>query len=199
MDQLQHQLILTSIALCLVAAGCGNDGKAVRAEAPVHVDSVLAREAELTRFRAGLAEPIALTGGAKSRDALVRSFVRALETRDSTGLAELLMTRAEFAYMYYPTQPEAQPPYNLSPGLMWFMLEGRSRRGLSQAWQLRGGRPMQFAGYSCATKLSQGNNVVWTGCTVRRQDGTRTVEDALFGPILERDGRYKFVSYSNKL
>ncbi len=159
------------IGLCLVAAACGNDGMAGRAQAATRVDSAVSREIELARFRDGLGEPAALAGGAASRDALVRAFVRALESRDTSALAALLLTRAEFAYLYYPTNLEAQPPYNLSPGLMWFMLEGRSRRGLTQALEQRSGQPLRYAGYSCAASQRQGENTVWTGCTVRRHEG----------------------------
>jgi len=188
------------IGLCLVAAACGNDGKAGPAQAATRVDSAVSRETELARFRDGLGEPAALAGGAASRDALVRAFVRALESRDTSALAALLLTRAEFAYLYYPTNPEAQPPYNLSPGLMWFMLEGRSRRGLTQALEQRSGQPLRYAGYSCAASQRQGENTVWTGCTVRRhQAGAAVIDEMLFGPIIERGGQYKFVSYANKL
>ncbi|HXO86405.1 MAG TPA: hypothetical protein VN803_12870, partial [Gemmatimonadales bacterium] len=96
------------IALCFVAAACGNDGTAGRAQAATRVDSAVSREAELARFRDGLTEPAALAGGAASRDALVRAFVRALQARDTIALAGLLLTRAEFAYLYYPTNPEAR-------------------------------------------------------------------------------------------
>jgi len=199
MDRVQHQLTLPVIVLCLVAAACGNDGKAGRAEAAIHVDSSVAPEVELARFREGLAVPAGLTGGASSRDALVRSFVRGLETRDSIELGDLLMSKAEFAYLYYPTHPEARAPYNLSPELMWFMLDSHSRRGLNEAWEQRGGRPLKYVGYSCAQTLHQGKNTVWTGCMIKRRDGTGIVEEALFGPIVERGGTYKFVSYTNKL
>jgi hypothetical protein len=199
MDRVQHQLTFVSIALCLVAAACGNDGKAGRAEAAVHVDSSVAPEIELARFREGLAAPAGLTGGASSRDALVSSFIRGLEARDSIALGELLLTRAEFAYLYYPTHPEARAPYNLSPGLMWFMLDRHSRRGLNEAWEQRGDRPLMYLGYSCAQTLHQGENTVWTGCMIKRRDGAGIIEEALFGPIVERGGTYKFVSYANKL
>lgn len=199
MDQLQHQLTLTLLGLCLVAAACGNDGQAGRAQAATRVDSAVSPEVELARFREGLPAPAELTGGATSRDALVRTFVQALESRDTSGLAALLLNRAEFAHLYYPFTPEAKPPYNLSPGLMWFMLEGRSRRGLTQALEQRGGQRLHFVGYSCTASGRQGNNTVWTGCTVQRQAGSETMVELLFGPIIERDGRYKFVSYSNKL
>jgi hypothetical protein len=200
MDQLQHQLKLLVIAFCLAAAACGSDGGSRRAEASTHVDSVLPREVELARFRAGLVEPAGLSGGERSRDALVRRFLTALGRRDTSALAALLLTRAEFAYLYYPSHPESQPPYNLSPGLMWFMIEARSEQGLRNALEARGGRPEEYGGYTCARSERQRENTVWTGCLVRRaQAPGDTVAELLFGLIIERGGRYKFVSYANKL
>ena len=185
---------------CLAAAACGSDGRTGRAEAAVHVDSIVPRDVELARFRAGLTEPAALTGGAPSREALVRRFMTALEHRDTSTLGGLLLTRAEFAYLYYPTNPEAKPPYDLSPGLMWFMMDGRSRQGLAHALEDRGGQALHYLGHSCTSRSLQGENTVWAGCVVRRRQGTRdVVTELLFGPIVQRDGRYKFVSYSNKL
>jgi hypothetical protein len=198
MDRVQHQLMLSLV--CLAAAACGSDGRPGRAEAATHVDSIVPRDVELAQFRAGLVEPTGLTGGAASRDALVRRFMDALEHRDTTTLESLRMTQAEFAYLYYPTNPEARPPYDLSPGLMWFLLEGRSRRGLVHALEDRGGVTLHYAGYSCANRSRQGDNTVWSGCTVRRRQAAGdTMVEMLFGPIIERGGRFKFVSYANKL
>ena len=161
------------------------------------------RETEVALFREGLPEPPGgvLTGGTASRDELVRRFVHALERRDTAGVRALVLTRAEFAYLYYPTNPEAQPPYDLSPALMWFMLDGNSRKGIERAFDRRGGSPLEYVGYSCeAAPSRQGANTVWAPCVVRRlQSPGDTVSERLFGPIVDRDGRFKFVSYANKL
>jgi hypothetical protein len=188
------------IGLCLAAAACGSESAVARSNTPMHVDSSISPAVELARFREGLTQPRELASGANSRDGLVGAFVRALAKRDTGALADLLLTRAEFAYLYYPTNPQAQPPYNLSPGLMWFMLEGHSRRGVTQLLAQRAGQELHFAGYTCQRSLRQGENTVWTGCTVRRRasDG-QTMIETLFGPIVERDGRFKFASYANKL
>ena len=201
MDGVQHQLRLLFAGLALAVASCGGESPPERAEAAVHADSALPRDVGLGRFRAGLSAPVAFTGGTASRDALVRRFVDALERRDRAALATLLLTKSEFAYLYYPSNPEAQPPYHLAPGLMWFLLEGHSNRGLTRLHEERSGRPLGFTGYSCPTgAMRQGENRVWAACSVRHgnpRDGT--VEEWLFGPIVERGGRYKFASYTNKL
>jgi hypothetical protein len=201
MDQLRHQLTWLLAGLGLAVAGCGSEARPARAAVATHVDSVIPRDVELARFRAGLSEPTGFTGGASNRDALVRDFINALERRDSTALRNLLLSRAEFAYLYYPSNPEAESPYDLSPGLMWFMMDGRSERGLARVLEERGGRPLQYVGYECPTPgMRQGQNTVWAGCLVRRRQGSSdAVRELLFGPIVQRGGLFKFVSYSNKL
>ncbi|MGH7520712.1 MAG: hypothetical protein ACREMI_05505 [Gemmatimonadales bacterium] len=202
MDQLRHQLksMALVIAACLAPAACGSEGRAGRAAAAAHVDSIVPRDVALARIRNGVVEPPSLSGGAASREALVRQFLGALERRDTATLHALLMTRAEFAYLYYPTNPEGLPPYDLSPGLMWFLLEGNSRRGLAHALEDRGGRPLRHLGVHCQPPTQQGANTVWGGCVVSRlQAPGDTVVEPLFGPIIARGGRFKFVSYANKL
>ena len=84
---------------------------------------------------------------------------------------------------------------------MWFMLDGNSRKGIVRAFDERGGRPLRYVGYACEGAPSrQGANTVWGPCVVRRlQSPGDTVSERLFGPIVERGGRFKFVSYANKL
>ncbi len=198
-DRLQHQLTGLGLALCFAVLGC--QGGEARGARESHVDSLMSRDEELALFRKGLPEPTRFTGGAASREELVRRYIRALERRDTAAFRDLVLTRAEFAYLYYPTNPEARPPYDLSPGLMWFLLDGNNRKGIVRALDERGGRPLQYVGYRCdGTPSHQGANTVWARCVVRRlQAPGDTVAERLFGPIVEREGRFKFVSYANKL
>ncbi|MGH9261031.1 MAG: hypothetical protein ACRD08_14235, partial [Acidimicrobiales bacterium] len=118
-----------------------------------------------------------------------------------TMLAGLALDRAEFAWLYYPTTPEALPPYDLDPDLMWFLIDGRRRQGLAHLLEERSGRTLGYVGHTCEGVAShQGNNVVWGPCLVwRRQATGDTVVERLFGAIVERGGRFKFVSYANPL
>ncbi len=182
-------------------AACSRGGAAPRAAAAVaHVDSALSRGEELRRFREGLVEPGGLRGGAPSRDALVQQYVRALEQADTAALAALVIDRAEFAYLYYPTTSQGLPPYNLSPGLMWFMMQENGRRGMVHALEERGGRPLGFLDYSCDAPSHEDENWVVGPCLIRRrQPGGDVVQERLFGLIIGRGDRFKFVSLANKL
>jgi hypothetical protein len=195
MDQLRRQLKHAGVVLALAGAFFGACRPAGAKPAAA------SRETELTQFRAGLVQPESLTGGARSQADLVKQFIDALELRDTAALVTLHLTRAEFAWLYYPTNPQSQPPYDLSPGLMWFMEHGNSEKGVRRLLEERAGIPLHVAGYRCDQNVSrQGANTVIGPCVVRRLTAQRdTIDERLFGLIIERGGRYKFTSYANKL
>jgi hypothetical protein len=194
-------LVLGFMAIALGTAACSRSDAAPGRDAARVVDSVVPREVALQRFRVELDSVGGLAGGATSRDELVRRFIRALETSDTVALRALVMTKAEFAWIYYPTNPQGQPPYDLAPDLLWFMLESRSRQGIAAALEARAGMPLGFVGYDCdATVSREGENAVYGPCLVRRVRAPGdTVVERLFGPIIARGGTFKFVSYANKL
>jgi hypothetical protein len=188
--------LLTLLGLPLLAACSRSDARSSGI-----IDSILPPDTALARFREGLTEPTALEGGVPGLTALTDSFVARVERADTAGLAALALTRAEFAYLYYPTVPESRPPYDLAPGLFWFMLEGNSDRGLATLLAERGGHPLGYHGVRCEGEPRRyGENTVWSLCLIRRAGAPGdTVAERLFGPIVERDGIFKFVSYANKL
>jgi hypothetical protein len=179
----------------------GTDARAEASRPGRVVDSLLPREEALRRFRAGLPPVDSLLGGAASRDELVASFMQALGAGDTTAIVELAVTRPEFAYLYYPTAARGRPPYDLEPGLMWFMLFEQSNQGIRRALQVYGGTPMRLLDYNCgAGWLEEGENRISGPCVVRwRAESGDTVSARLLSQILERGGRFKVLSYSNKL
>ena len=183
------------VLLSLLAACPPADRAAVRAEEAV--DSARSREEALAQFRTGLPEVTALDGGAESRDALFAAVVRGIETGDSTALASLVLSRAEYAWLYYPTSAQGLPPYDLAPGLYWFMLEGRNRQGISFLLRERAGKPLRVVGYECGpTVTTEGANHLHGPCVIRRlQAPGDTVTERFFSQIIERDGRFKVVAY----
>jgi hypothetical protein len=187
-----------SVTVVLLLAACG--GERPSAGAPVVVDSAVPIATLLERLREGVEEPTGFTGGADSRDALVRNFVRATERGDSAAFRAMALTRAEFAWIYYPLVPESGPPYELDPQLMWFMIETRSSRGVRALLEERGGRSLGFVDYSCEGERESEGLTIWAPCLVRRvQASGDTVVENVFGPMVSWKGRFKFVSYANKL
>lgn len=189
----------------LVFMGCAerSDVAAPPKEAarrPTHVDSILPRLEALRRFQAGSREVDTLEGGASSRDALIDQFVRAVETRDMVALGRLALNRDEFAFLYYPTAPQGLPPYELAPDLLWFLLQSNGEKGLARTRESLGSRPLGFVGYRCDPRPSrEGVNLVWGPCVLRWRRGNQTGDARLFGLIIERAGRFKFVDYGSRL
>ena len=196
-----RKLPLALSALVALAA-CGERPATDTGQA-VHIDSVFPIEEEIRRFRADLpGAPAGLEAGAStSRDALVARFVKAIETLDTAAVREMVMSRAEFAYLYYPFTRFAKPPQELSPALVWFQIRQNSEKGIGRAFRTFGGRGLGFAGYRCPEPPAiEEVNRLWEGCVLRLRgpDGSES-ETRLFGTILERDGRFKFLSYANDL
>lgn len=163
------------------------------------VDSLLPIEEEIRRFRIGVPEvPTKLTGGERSRDALVKQWVGAIESRDSVALEGMLMTAAEYITFYYPESPYTRPPYRQEPALRWFLISSSSSQGLTRVWQRHAGSPLGYSGYSCAAQPEVlGNNRIWHDCVLRLRETGGERQLRLFGPIIEREGRFKFLSHSS--
>ena len=164
------------------------------------IDSILPMEEHLRRFRDGIPEVTALSGGATSRDTLVAQFMRAVEARDTAFFRSALLSRAEFGWLYAPHHKYAKPPYELPTGLFWFQLQQSSEKGIGRLLERSGGRALRYASYTCDGSASEpiGAGTVHGGCVVRytRPDvGPDTA--ALFGGIFELGGRFKFLSYAN--
>ncbi|MEZ4411481.1 MAG: hypothetical protein R2910_00680 [Gemmatimonadales bacterium] len=191
------------VAALALGAACGPEGghsPPASSNAATVVDSAIPRDEALRRFRVGLDTVTTLTGGASSRDALVREYVEALAAADTAAIIRLTMTRAEFAWLYYPESAQGLPPYDLSPSLMWFMMDEQSRKGLTRALAELGGQPYPYAGYVCeGAEVVEGPNTLWGPCLIRRVVAPGdTVNERLFGQILGRDGMYKITTHANK-
>ena len=170
------------------------------ASAVRHVDSAIPIDEALRRFRRDLPNPKVMHGGFGSREKLVREFVRAVEVQDTAALRGMVLKADEFAWFYYPSSPLSRPPYELAPALMWFQLQGESEKGASRLFSERAGHALGYVGHTCAAPRVEGKNRVHSSCELRRITAVRdTVAERLFGLIIERDGRYKFVSYANRL
>jgi hypothetical protein len=165
------------------------------------VDSALPPEKTLRRFRVGL-DPVTRfdDGATRSRNALVQRFARAVAKGDTAALRGMSLSRAEFAYLYFPSTQYMRPPYMTPPDVLWQLMHARSESGMSRLVARVGGAEIRVAGYDCEpTPELEGVNRLYERCTVRyRPARADSVERRrLFGSIIEREGRYKFVSYAN--
>jgi hypothetical protein len=164
------------------------------------IDSILPVEEALRRFRDGSGEPPPeLGGGSADRETLARRFVTALAADDTLALSAMRLSRAEFAYLVYPESRYARAPYRSAPELMWSQIARGSDKGLVRLRRRLGGQPLRFERLDCpATPEREGENQLWAACTIRIADAEgASLERRLFGSMIERHGRFKFVSYAN--
>lgn len=194
---------LSGVGLCLLLACPAS--KAEQAGAPWRkpgdkIDSILPMPEYLRRFREGLTEPAEFRGGATSRDALARRFLSAVSARDSGAFAALVISRAEFAWLVFPHHVYATPPYELDPGIFWMQLTAGSAKGLGRTLERLGGKALAFQALHCQQDTVQVNGGpvrVWSSCGIRYREGDRLLTRRLFGSIIEREGRFKLLSYAN--
>ena len=187
----------TLLAALLLLGGC----RPAAPRAATTDESLTPREARLARFQAGLERPAGLSGGAPSRDSLVALVVGGIERRDTASLRRLAVTKEEFAWLVYPTSAQGEPPYDLEPQAYWEMLFFHSDGGLTKALEAYGGHPLGVTGYTCdTTEAREGLNRLVGPCLLnRRTPEGAAVREALFAQLIERDGRWKVLSYANKL
>lgn len=201
---------LALVALAACGGGVGRDAErdalpadslatALAAHVPTHVDSVFPPGEEQRRFLAELGRTTdSLRDASRSRDALLARFTQAVAAADESALRAMQLDVVEFAALYYPVSRFARPPYFLKPQTAWFQISANAAHDARILLRRYGGRPLRLAHVDCpATPDVEGSNRLWSGCRVRVAGDTAALQ--LFGTILERDGRFKFVSLANKL
>ena len=166
------------------------------------IDSALPIDTLVARFRATIADtPSTLVGGETSAERRAREFLRAVSSNDTASVRRLVVNRAEFAWLYYPHTRFTKPPYELGPELLWMQMNEASEKGIVRALRRYAGTPLRFEALSCPDSVTvEGPNRITTGCQLRfaaADSAARTLR--LFGSLMERDGRWKFVSYANEL
>jgi hypothetical protein len=205
MDQLRSQLTVlrwtVTVLSAVAVASCGRSAESRPVVPPTQ--AVVADTASiatlLTRFRLGLS-PVSELEGSRTRDALVRAWVEGMATGNADALDSLTLNRSEFAYLYYPDSPQSKPPYELEPDLMWMQIRSHSQRGLSRALANYGKGDLHFLRYQCVSAPEiAGPIALYNQCTVTHLDAGKEVTEPLFGSILRRGGRFKFVGLSNRL
>ena len=166
------------------------------------IDSILPVEETIRRFRVAVGgEPVTeLAGASPSREALVRRFMKALAAGDSADLRAMVLSAREFADLVYPESPYTHPPYRQSPALVWNQIQNPSASGFTRLVRRLGNQPLRYVDHKCdADPDRQGRNLIWTNCFVRlRSPSEPATSHRLFGSLIQRDGKFKIVSYRNE-
>jgi hypothetical protein len=193
-------MMIRWISLAAVAMLCAACETAPRdADAAVTVDSIRAPGEALALFRDGLPIADSLVGGAPSRDSLVARFTDAVARQDTAAVRAMVLDRAEYGWIYFPSLQRMNPATNLQPEVMWMLHAQESEKGITRVMRRLGGGQARFGGYACeAAPRVEGANRYWDACTVETvaEDGENATLK-LFGSLIERGGRWKIVSYAN--
>jgi hypothetical protein len=169
-----------------------------RARPDYVVDSILPVEEQLRRFRADLREVSRLEGGERTRQALLDAIFAGIERADTATLERLTVSPAEYAWLVYPSSPFAVPPMQQAPQVRWYMESSASDVGLARLLARLGGRPLADVHTRCPNSVvREGANSIVAGCVVRWRDGGARRALRLFGPLIERDGQWKVLSWAN--
>ncbi len=164
------------------------------------VDSILPMPEYLRRFRDGVPEVTVLRDGDTNRESLARRFLDAVGSRDTAAIQSMLVSRDEFAWLVFPNHIYHEPPYELDPAYFWMQLGAESAKGLGRVLERHGGQTIALNSLDCSKDTLQSTSQrmeLWGPCTVSYTVGDSVLTRALFGSMLEWDGRVKFLSYSN--
>ena len=166
------------------------------------IDSARPIPEEIRRFAARIGgDPVtSFAHASASRETLIRRVVRDVTHADSTDLAAAAVTPREFIDLVYPSSPYTHPPYEQPPDLVWMQIASPSAAGYRRLLARRGGQAFSYLGHTCAGKPDrQGPNTLYLDCfiTVRDPQNER-IKQRWFGTIIERDGRFKILSYRNQ-
>jgi hypothetical protein len=165
-------------------------------------DSILPMAIMIARFQADRPAVTSLDdGAARSRDTLVARVVEAVADSNAAALRALTLNAAEFGHLYFPASIYSREPYAQPPEVTWLLMSQNSLKGLVTLLREYGGQSLAVAGHSCGGEPKvEGLNRIHEHCTVRvRGADGRVGEVRLFGSIIEREGRFKLMSLSNRL
>lgn len=198
-------LLIVGIAVAVaVSRSRSDDPPAPRDDLPAAavIDSALPIDTLLARFRATLPDtPTTLVGGETSPERLTRALLGALSAQDTATIRRLVLSRSEFAWLYYPYTRYTRRPYELGPELLWIQVSENSEKGIVRLLRRYGGSRLRFETLACPdSAVTEGPNAITGPCTVRfaaADSAARSMQ--IFGSIIAREGRYKFVSYANEL
>ena len=166
------------------------------------IDSARPIPEEIRRFAARIGgNPVSVFAHASaSREALIRRVVRDVSRADSTDLSAAAITPREFIDLVYPSTPYTHPPYEQPPDLVWMQIANPSAAGYRRLLGRRGGQGFTYVNHTCGAKPErQGPNTLHLDCVITVRDPNhQEMKQRWFGSIIERNGRFKILSYRNQ-
>lgn len=164
------------------------------------VDSVFSPEENLRRFQATVSgpAPARLSGGAPTTDALIRRYWALLVAKDTLAMTPLVVSRAEYAYLYFPESTEGAN--GMPPHIGWELILSQTGRGLTRALLAAERGAGTVVRTECsATPMRMGRSTVYGPCGVVIQRNGIEETIWLAKTLIERDGVHKLLGLQNEL
>ncbi|MGI9044630.1 MAG: hypothetical protein ACR2GK_10980 [Gemmatimonadaceae bacterium] len=191
-----------ALLAAMIAVAC-TDGQAAATPEPAAsagvVDSILSPTEAAALFVRGLPRVTALDGGARSADELVESFFDAIADGDSAAIARMVVSRAEYGFLYYPTSIYTRKPYELPPDIAWLLSSETNLKAARRLVRRLSGQRLSVSSWTCGKVEHEGLNTVLSKCSVSLEEDQGRQSRQLFNAIIQREGRVKFLSYAGDL
>jgi hypothetical protein len=144
--------------------------------------------------------PLVLRGGAESMDGLLRDFVQALESGNRDALERLRVTEREYRELVVPGNvAEGDPPQILSEEAseyFWQVLDQKSRYYRQSLLEKFGGETFSVRDVTFEKGYQEyAGHRAWKQLVLSVADASGEERQIRTGSIIERDGRFKFVSF----
>lgn len=149
----------------------------------------------------GATVPSRVTGGASTLDGLVERFLVALREGDRETLEKLRLTRDEYICLVMPGHvPPGEPAQRLNPeaaAYFFAVFDTKSRYSREALVKRFAGRALELRGVGFEKGV-----VDYAGHRAYRRTVLRLVDESgrelelRTGSVVERDGRFKFASYT---
>jgi hypothetical protein len=164
------------------------------------IDSVFTPEENLRRFQATVSgpAPTRLTGGAPTTDALIRRYWDLLVAGDTLAMTPLIVSRGEYAFLYFPESTEGAN--GMPPHIGWELIMAQTGRGLTRALIAAGKGPSTVLRTQCSDEPRRmGRSTIYGPCgvVIRRNGFEETIW--LVKTLIERDGVHKLLGLQNEL
>lgn len=164
------------------------------------VDSIFPPDETLRRFQATVRaeRPSRLAGGAPDEESLLRRYWAALVRHDTLAIRGLVVSHAEFAFLYLP---ESAPfASGMQPSAAWMLYESQTGRGLSRAFREATTRDGTLTATVCRDQgRDEGRSRTFGPCGVVLRAAQRTDTLWIAATLIRRDGRVKFLGLDNAL
>jgi hypothetical protein len=163
------------------------------------VDSIFPMPEMIRRFQQEAGPAVdRLAGGAPSMDSLLRTYWALLVHQDTLAMTPLVVSKAEFAHLYFPPSREATS--GVPPAVSWLLLSNNGGRGLTRALRDAAGSAAAPLATTCQPLVLEAGDARITGpCAVIRRRGTTRDTVWFVQHVIEHRGIFKLMSFANEL